>query len=246
MNKSRNGFVSVFAVLIFYGTLGAQSPCLSDSFQFFNTKVRDGEITMSKVLPHLRKALQQADSCFFSHGGQKVSKEDWYFPLRGYDKRAIGGKNGSGYVPSGYGYFDGNKHGGHPAHDIFIQDKNQDGREERSGKAVDVLSVAAGIVVALDSVWLPISELRGGKYVWVYDPPHQLLFYYAHNSELRVKIGGIIKPGDILGKVGRTGKNAYRTRSPTHLHFMVLRTDAEHFMVPINVYKKLVVARLKK
>src|SRR6478735_9156066 len=54
------------------------------------------------------------------------SQVNLFFPLMGFDYRAVGGKNGSGFHAAGYDLFDQNAKGSHPAHDIFIKDKNQD------------------------------------------------------------------------------------------------------------------------
>ena len=72
--------------------------------------------------------------------------------------------NVSGYQPKGYDYFDGNKHGGHPAHDIFIHDRNQDNIDDNTGRPVDILSVSNGVVIACEQDWNTDSDLRGGKY----------------------------------------------------------------------------------
>lgn len=82
----------------------------------------------------------------------------------------------------------------------------------------------------------------GGRYIWVYDPASELLVYYAHNSELSVKLGEIVRPGDVLATVGRSGYNAAKRRSPTHLHLTVLRVrDGQ--VLPMDIYQNLKQAR---
>ena len=150
-----------------------------------------------------------------------------------------------GYLPKGYNYFDGNRHGGHPALDIFIRDRNQDDVDDRTGEYVAILAITGGIVVARETEWHEGSMLRGGKYLWIYDPSTDHLFYYAHLRENVVSIGSIITPGDTLGYVGRTGLNANKKRSPTHLHLTCLST-AESSLLPVNIYPELVRARTIK
>ena len=104
--------------------------------------------------------------------------------------------------------------------------------------AVSVLSMTGGIVVALEKGWQQGSELRGGNYLWVYDPGSDLLVYYAHNDKLFVDLGTMVKPGDLLATVGRSGLNASKRRSPTHLHFSVLRLKNGQ-PVPVPVYGEL-------
>ena len=165
------------------------------------------------------------------------------FPIAGYGPKSIGGRNGNGYIASGYDYFDGNKHGGHPAHDIFVLDKNQDDLEDTTNKPIKVLSASGGIVVACAPNWDVKSDLRGGKYIFIYDPPSNGLFYYAHNREIFVTPGKIVKPGDEIAAVGRSGKSAYEKRSPTHLHFMYF-VIKDGYPKPENPYQALLKARI--
>ncbi|SEP22541.1 M23 family metallopeptidase [Mucilaginibacter sp. OK283] len=171
----------------------------------------------------------------------------WVFPLKGYKVNAIGG-NGDGYSDKGYHFLDGNKHTAHPAHDIFIRDKNQDCMDDYAKKPVDVLAVRGGWVVACSDTWDVNSNLRGGKYIWIYHPkdlsgrPEGLkggyFTYYAHNSAIFVKPGQEVKPGQKIAEVGRTGYNAYKKRSPTHLHFSAFRL-VDDIPVPFNPYQQL-------
>jgi murein DD-endopeptidase MepM/ murein hydrolase activator NlpD len=161
--------------------------------------------------------------------------------LRGYGPSAIGGQGGSGYQPEGYDFFDGNRHKGHPGHDIFIRDNNQDGLDDRTGKPIDVISVSSGIVVSANLSWEPSSPIRGGNYIWVYDPIKSRYYYYAHLTEIFVKVNDIVSREDSLGTVGRTGVKAYPKRSPTHLHFVVHQSIEGH-PKPINPYLELIKA----
>ena len=161
------------------------------------------------------------------------------FPLKGYGPEAIGGKEGSGYQAQGYDFFDGNQHKGHPGHDIFIRDKNQDGLDDVTGKPVEVISASSGIVVSIHLNWELQSPIRGGNYIWIYEPIKSRYFYYAHLKEIFVKVGQIISRADRLGTVGRTGTNAHLKRSPTHLHFTV-HQSIDGYPKPINPYMDLI------
>ena len=151
------------------------------------------------------------------------------------------GKNsgGSGYQSQGYDFFDGNRHKGHPGHDIFIQDKDQDGIDDSTGKPANVISTSSGIVVSINLDWTPSSPIRGGNYIWIYEPIGSRYYYYAHLNEIIVEIGQIVARGEPLGTVGRTGKNAYPKRSPTHLHFTVQESVGGD-PKPINPYMELI------
>lgn len=157
------------------------------------------------------------------------------FPLMGFDFRAVGG-NGSGYIPRGYDLFDQAKKGSHPAHDIFMKDKNQDSRDDRTGDYVPVLSTTDGIVIAIENGWQTGSEYRGGNYIWIYDITNGGLWYYAHQREIYVKTGQIVRAGQKIALVGRTGFNAAMPRSDTHLHMTFLRIDDDGNPFPVNTF----------
>jgi murein DD-endopeptidase MepM/ murein hydrolase activator NlpD len=167
------------------------------------------------------------------------------FPLKGYDTACIGGKKGDGYKPGRYDFFDGNRHRGHPSHDLFIRDRDQDGLDDRTGRPVEVVSAAPGIVVSVNSGWEPSSPVRGGNYVWVYAPRQDRYYYYAHLNEIFAAVGRMIPAGEPLGTVGRTGVNAYPRRSPTHLHFTVFRSEAGD-PKPVDPYAELVRAARRR
>ncbi len=211
---------------------------LCANFNKLNTMIRDSRI--SKVAARLKLSVQLSEirTEFYQQGGKDYVPTEWVFPLAGYDTRSIDKGKHHGFIPNGYDFFSGNRHGGHPAYDIFIRDRNQDSRDDQSGKTVEVLSMTGGIVVALGKGWQAGSGLRGGNYIWIFDPTSELLIYYAHNEELFVEPGTIVKPGDLLATVGRSGFNAAKRRSPTHLHFSVLRVrDGQP--VPLDVYREL-------
>jgi len=238
--------VVLFCVLFFHPIAhGENEPSLPPSpsqpyttFNDFNTRIRDGRISKTAAHTELSGRLAAIRADYYSRGGQEYASTEWVFPVAGYNAGTIEKRGGHGFVASGYDFFSGNRHGGHPAYDIFIRDRNQDCRDDRTGEAVKVLSMTGGVVVALENEWRQGSKLRGGRYIWIYDPAHNLLAYYAHNEKLFVEPGMIVKPGDLLAVVGRSGLNAAKHRSPTHLHFSVLRlTDGQP--VPVPAYSEL-------
>ncbi len=86
-------------------------------------KIRDSQISKEEALTKLKSLESLLKNHNIKSSDGKL--EDCLgFPLRGYDPSAIGGKGRSGYQPEGYDFFDGNRHKGHPGHDIFIRDKN--------------------------------------------------------------------------------------------------------------------------
>ena len=77
---------------------------------------------------------------------------------------------------------------------------------------------------------------RGGNYVWIYHPALRLFTYYAHLQDIQVALCERVAGGQVIATLGRTGSNAYSERSPTHLHFMLLRAND---MAPVNAYPLL-------
>ena len=214
----------------------AETP--SERFNTFNNLVRDGKIGRDDGVKSLNALLRELKEDYYRRGGKDFPRHSWIFPLEGYDAKSLSGASDKGYRASGYDYFRGNRHGGHPSFDIFIRDRNQDCLDDQLGVSVKVLSLGGGIIGALESQWQPGNTLRGGKYIWVYDPGNELLVYYAHNGNLAVRLGDIVKPGDLLGSVGRSGLNAAKRRSPTHLHLTVLEIK-DGRPSPLNIYQDL-------
>lgn len=216
------------------------SVCMA--YDALNTRIRDNKIERGSARTELMRLLAEARDEYYRAGGRNHPGTEWVFPLSGYDSRAIGGGPHHGYIPGRYDFYKGNRHGGHPSFDIFIHDRNQDALDDRTGRPVKVLSLTGGVIVALEREWQPGSRQLGGRYIWVYDPASELLVYYAHNSELSVKLGEIVRPGDVLATVGRSGYNAAKRRSPTHLHLTVLRVrDGQ--VLPMDIYQNLKQAR---
>lgn len=208
------------------------------AFDQLNTRIRDQKISRQEAIQLIKKLTPQVTAYYEAHRLSQTSQR-WVFPLKGYTAAAIGGRNGSGYIASGYNFLDGNKHGGHPAHDIFIHDTNQDCIDDRNNKEVPVLACCDGIVIATETHWAAGSEQRGGNYIWVYAPDEHRLIYYAHNKTVQVKPGDILTAGQPIATVGRSGANAAKKRSPTHLHFMVLKLNSDGLPQPENCYTQL-------
>jgi peptidoglycan LD-endopeptidase LytH len=195
-------------------------PC--EKFHELNTQIRDGLIEKKTAATRFSRVVKELDEYAVKIGLSATVASRCTFPVSGYTLSAIGGKRGNGYVSGGYDYFDGNAHTGHPAQDIFIRDRNHDALDDLTGKPVNVLAINGGLVVSVETKWAKGSPLRGGRYIWVYNPQEASLNYYAHNEAVFVKVGDIVKPGDPIATVGRTGLNAYKRSSPTHLHWMYL------------------------
>jgi len=213
-------------LLIFFWAGGAVSGPIEE-WDRFEKQVRDQTVakdSLKKEFSVVYAPLKEYCRRFpFS------AQDQWVFPLRGYGPRDVG-KNGfapgsyyGGSSIKGYDFFDGNRHGGHPAYDIFIHDTNDDCMDDRTGGPVAVAAPLDLVVISINAQWKKSSGLRGGKYVWALSPSEDLLFYFAHLDSVLVTAGAFCRAGERIGTVGRTGKNAAPRTSKTHLHMMVLK-----------------------
>ncbi len=218
--------------------LQTANPCVE--FDRLYARIRDQRIDRPAAVAELRLLLPQIDAYYRDRGGRDAPPSTWRFPLDGYGAESIGGKQGSGYRPDGYDWFDGRNSKGHPGHDLFIHDRNQDTLDDRTGEPVSVRAIASGVVVAFAPGWDRDSGLRGGRYVYVYTPDQHAIFYYAHNASVLVKPGDIVTAGEPIATVGRTGRNAAMARSPTHVHVMLLTVGDDGYPRPRDTYGDLV------
>ena len=216
----------------------AANPCLE--FDALYARIRDQTIDRASALARVRELLPQIRAFYYAYGGKDTPADAGRFPLHGYGSESIGGKNGSGYQPNGYDWFDGYRSKGHPGHDLFIHDRDRNELDDRTGKAVDVVSITDGVVVAYSPDWNPGSGLRGGRYLYIYGVSANGIYYYAHNRTLAVKPGDIVTSGQVIATVGRSGKNAAEARSPTHLHIMFLAIGDDGYPRPRNIYADLI------
>ncbi|TAH12896.1 MAG: M23 family metallopeptidase [Runella slithyformis] len=212
------------------------------AFQTLNSQIREqailpdsAQLCFQTIVAAFR---QETDSLRLAWCADSLR---FVFPVKGYSARQIGGQ-GSGYRPRGFNWFDHSVQGSHPAHDIFVYDRDQDNLDDQTEQPVDVLAMRAGVVVAIENNWQPESEYRGGNFVWIYDPVRDGLFYYAHNSCVVVQTGEIVQAGQKIAEVGRTGFNAAKPRSGTHLHLMYLQLLPNGLPEPQNTYDWLLMA----
>ncbi|MBE9660997.1 M23 family metallopeptidase [Mucilaginibacter myungsuensis] len=203
---------------------------LNDRILSGEIKKQDAKIQLLGLIVQLKTVVPVAGNA------------SWTFPLQGYRLSAVGGSRGNGYYDKGYNFFDGNKHTAHPAHDIFINDRDQNDIDDKTKQPVNVLALADGVVLACKNEWENGSDLRGGKFIWIYHPKLEMISYYAHNREVLVQPGDMVTSGQKIAEVGRTGLNAFKKRSPTHLHFGTYRL-VDGVPVPFNGYQQFVKTR---
>lgn len=183
--------------------------------------------------------VSRATSLVHDASGPPPSLARWAFPLRGLDPASsIGGRHGEGYRAAHPRRCFAIANSGHPAQDLFVRDPERDSLDAR-GRPFVVQAVEDGTILVIRTGWLPGNPLKGGNYVVEYLPSRRQLAYYAHLDRVSVRPGQRVAAGDELGTLGRTGVNAYRSRSPTHLHFALWDVGA---LTPVNPYSLLVAA----
>ena len=202
------------------------------------TRIRDFRMKPAEAQAAFAPLHQRLQEIY---GRPGIGGPERFYPVLGYD--VSWGERGAAYRPRGYQFFSGNPQGFHPSLDLFILDRNQDSIDDRSQKPVTIVAFSGGVVVGVNEEWEFPSPQRGGKYVWIFDPTTDRYSYYAHLAQVQVRLGQIVQAGEPLALLGRTGLNAYKKRSPTHLHLTVL-TYRQGEMVPCNPWPELLRAHL--
>lgn len=89
---------------------------------------------------------------------------------------------------------------------------------KRKHKGIDIFARKGTPVVAIsDGVIISKGTTpRGGKILWLKPFNYPWAVYYAHLDQHKVKKGQIVRKGQVLGTVGKTGNARY---TPAHLHF---------------------------
>lgn len=157
------------------------------------------------------------------------------FPMTGWTKLDYR-QNGEDYDDIYFDYFQGSESSNHPAHDIFILDKDSNGVEDSTGKKVEALSMVNGIVFTVVADWKTGDRGRGGNYIKIYDPESDAMFYYSHVDSVFVNVGDIVTAGQSIAYIGRTGRKAIKGK--THLHIAFYRIN-DGYPEPENIIDDL-------
>ena len=239
------GFIRTAALGLLLWPILAAAPALADccpacdpvdGWQQFERRVKEDAVSPEQGRAEIACWAGQLEKRFPAPVfGGKI-----HFPVEGYGPKQIGGRQGEAYHAKSYEFVGERRRRGHPAQDIFVYDGNQDNLDDRTGRPVNILALADGVVLSTFCEWTPeLSQHgngRGGNYVWIYHPALKLFSYYAHLSEVQVGLGDRVGGGSVIATLGRTGTRAYAERSPTHLHLMLLRAVD---MTPVNPYTLL-------
>jgi hypothetical protein len=203
--------------------------------------IRDRKIDKEDAIDSIAIYIPIAVTEFKSTGIPGTKRQDWVFPMRGWTTVAYrsGGKD---YKDETFDYFQGGEFKGHPAHDIFILDKDSNGVEDSTGQKVFASAMVSGIVLSKYSGWFKGDYFRSGNYVKLFDPESQGIFYYSHLDSVFVEVGQVVKAGEPIGYVGRTGRKAINGK--THVHIAYYKID-EGYPLPENIINELYTSEKK-
>jgi peptidoglycan LD-endopeptidase LytH len=120
---------------------------LGQAFQQLNTQIREQTLTPDSAQMRFQGILRELRDVTEPYR-QKICNDSirFVFPLKDYNEEHIGG-NGFGFRPRGFNLFDHAVQGSHPAHDIFIYDRNQDSVDDQTDLPVDVLAPTEAVIL---------------------------------------------------------------------------------------------------
>jgi murein DD-endopeptidase MepM/ murein hydrolase activator NlpD len=146
----------------------------------------------------------------------------WVFPMPGYGADDWSGQS---YSPEEFKFADGPAAVGHPAINIYAHDRGRKGWDDRNAKPMVIVSATDGVVVSARKFWTEADPNPLGVYVCVLSQEEKRFFYYAHLSKLKVGLGQLVKKGQVLGWLGRTGTDVLKKNLGTHLRFEIHSFD---------------------
>jgi len=205
----------IFTFLIFFINGICQDTGIFRRWDKTDQLIMDAKIPKDDAIDSISMFVDYANKFFKESGLKTTPRENWVFPMMGWTSVSYR-NNGNDYGDVYFDYFQGGESHNHPAHDIFILDKDSNGVEDSTGKKVDAVSMVNGIVFTVFADWKTGDFGRGGNYIKIYDPENEAMFYYSHLDSIFVKVGDIVKAGQRVAYVGRTGRKAIAGR--THLH----------------------------
>lgn len=201
-----------------------------------DARLRAANDCLPEELAKLSAAVKMFDQC----AGTVKPAKAWVFPLANIPPGQSIGEDGKGFVKNPGIKCYVTPWAGHPAHDLFVDDRYHK-NVDKDGKPFPVLAVEDAYVMVAHDGWTVEDKTKGGNYVMLYLPGRHQVAYHAHLDKVMVKPGDKVAAGQVIGTVGRTGKNAMPRRSQTHLHFGLW--DADTFR-PVNSHPMLRAAKV--
>ncbi|HWA05213.1 MAG TPA: M23 family metallopeptidase [Ignavibacteria bacterium] len=208
--------------------------------QLIRDRKIDEDAAMDSIVMYVKLGKQE----FRSYVIPGTKRSDWVFPMSDFTWYSYR-SDGKDYKDEFFSYFQGGEFKGHPAHDIFIIDKDTNSFEDSTGRQVPAIAMVTGIVLSTYDTWFRADFLRSGNYIKLFDPESEAIFYYSHLDSVFVKPGQLVIAGDKIGYIGRTGRKAIRGK--THIHIAYYKID-DGDPVPEDILNDLYKAqsRMKK
>lgn len=184
--------------------------------------IRDRKIDEDAAMDSIMLYVKLGKKEFKTYGIPGTKRSDWVFPMKDFTWYSYR-SDGKDYKDEFFSYFQGGEFKGHPAHDIFIIDKDTNSIEDSTGRHVPAVAMVTGIVLSTYSTWFRADYLRSGNYIKLFDPESEAIFYYSHLDSVFVKPGDLVKAGDEIGYIGRTGRKAIYGK--THIHIAYYKIE---------------------
>lgn len=236
--------IKIFCIILLLSLTQGIFSQNADLYQRWNrtdSLIMINKINKDNAIDSIKSYVALAVQDFNSLNIAKTGRIDWVFPMSGWTKLVYrsGGKD---YIDERFDYFQGGESMNHPAHDIFILDNDSDGIEDVTGKKVLAVAMVTGVVFTEYSGFKPGDFIRAGNYIKIFDPATEAMFYYCHLDSVFVQPGQLVKAGDAIGYVGRTGRKAIKGK--THLHIAYYKIF-DGYPQPKNILEDLYKAEKK-
>jgi hypothetical protein len=226
----------IFFLLIFlYADIFSQETDIFERWDRTDKLIWDKKIMKVNAVDSIKLYVEEAKKILRDKGLTYTDTDEWVFPMRGYTEIRYreGGKD---YRAKFFDYFQGGDSKGHPAHDIFILDKDSNKLEDNTGKMIEALSPVNGVVFTTHTGWKVGDQLRSGNYIKIFDPETEAMFYYSHLDTVFLKAGDIVKAGDPVGYIGRTGRKAIHGKTHLHIAYYKIRNG---YPKPVDIIDEI-------
>lgn len=235
--RRQESIVVLFILMVFMpGThTFSQSSNVFPRWDATDKLIRDRKIEKDAAIDFIKLYVSIAVQESKQESFPLTKRKDWKYPLAGFTSVTYR-NNGDDYKDGDYDYFQGGEFKGHPAHDIFILDKDSNGIEDVTGEKVKATAMVSGVIISTQTGWKREDFLRSGNYVKLFDPESRALFYYSHLDSIFVSVGQFVNAGDEIGSVGRTGRKAIHGR--THLHIAYYKIN-DGYPEPEDIIEEL-------
>lgn len=226
--------------IFFSAAINAQS--IFERWHKTDQLIRDRKIDEDDAMDSIKMYVKLGVKEFRAYGIPGTKRSDWVFPMSDFTWSSYR-TDGKDYKDRFFSYFQGGEFKGHPAHDIFVLDKDTNTFEDSTGRQVPAIAMVTGIVISTYGTWFRADFLRSGNYIKLFDPESKAMFYYSHLDSVFVKPGDIVKAGDKIGYIGRTGRKAIRGK--THIHIGYYKIDDDGEPIPEDIIEDLYLAQSK-